>query len=60
MKGDFLSLTLFNVIVDNVIQTWLAMTVEDQRLAHYVMREAVGHCLGFFYTDNGMVDSRDF
>ena len=59
MKGGFLSPTLFNVIVDNFIQTWLAMTVEDQRMAHYVMGEAVGRCLGVFYTDNGMVDSRD-
>ena len=32
--GDLVSLTLFNVVVDNVIRTWLAMTVEDHRVAH--------------------------
>ena len=31
-QGGLVSLTLFNVVVDNVIRTWLAMTVEDQRV----------------------------
>ena len=29
-----ISPTLFNVVVDNVIRTWLSMTVEDQRVSH--------------------------
>ena len=52
-------LTLFNVFVDNIIQTWLAMTVGDQRVAHDGVVEAVGWCLGVFYADYGMVGSRD-
>ena len=33
-QGGLVSPTLFNVVVDNVIRNWLAMTVEDQRVAH--------------------------
>ena len=43
----------------NVIQIWLSMTVDDQRLSHYVMGEAVGNFLEVFYGDNGMVNYRD-
>ena len=43
----------------NVIQTWLSTTVEDQRVSHDRMGEAVGRCLGVFYADDGMVGSRD-
>ena len=28
-QGGLIYLTLFNVVVDNVIRTWLAMTVEN-------------------------------
>ena len=38
---------LFNMVVENIIRTWLAMTVEDQRLVHDGLGEAVGWCLGF-------------
>ena len=51
--------TLFNVVVDNVIQTWLGMTVEDQRVDHEGLGETVGRCLGVFYAGNGMVGSRN-
>ena len=30
-QGELVSPTLFNVIKDNVIQEWLALTVEDKR-----------------------------
>ena len=50
---------LFNVVVDNVIRTWLAMTVEDQMVDHERLEETVGKCLGIFYADDGMVGSRD-
>ena len=35
------------------------MTVEDQRVAHDGMGEAIGRFLGFFYVDDGMVVSRE-
>ena len=54
-QGGLVSPTLFNVVVDNVIWTWLAMTVKDQRLAHNRLGETVGWCLGVFYADDGMV-----
>ena len=50
-----MSPTLFNVVVDNVIWTWLAMKVEDHRVAHDGLGEAVGRCLGFLYADDGMI-----
>ena len=46
-------------MVDNVIRTWLAMTVEDQRVAHDGMGDTVGRCLGLFYANNDMVGSHD-
>ena len=41
-QGGLVFLTLFNVVVDNVIRTWLAMTVEDQRVDHDRLGEIVG------------------
>ena len=38
---------------------WLAMTVEYQRVAHGGTGEAVGRCMGFFYSNDGIVGSRD-
>ena len=52
-------LTLYNVVVDNFIRTWLATTVEDKRVAHYGLGESAGWCLGVFYYYGGMVGSRD-
>ena len=59
MQVRLISLTLLNVIVDNAIRTWLAMTVEDQKVVHNGMGEAVGRCMGVFYADDGMVESRN-
>ena len=59
MQGGLVSPTIFNVVVDNVIWTWLSMTVEEQRLDHNGLVEAVRRCLGFSYTDNGMIGFRD-
>ena len=53
------SLTLLNVVVDNVIRTWLEMIVEDQRLTNDGLGDTVRRCLGVFYANNGMVSSRD-
>ena len=58
-KGVFVSLELFNVLVDNFIITCLAMTLEEQRVDHDGLRDTVGRCLGVFYDENGMVDSRN-
>ena len=59
MQGGLVSLTLFNLVVDNVIRTWLDMTVEDQRVAHDGLVDTVGRCLGVFYSEDGMVRSRN-
>ena len=59
MQGGLLSLTIFNVVVDNSTITWLVMTVEDQRVAHEWLGDTSGRCLGVFYDNDGMVGSRD-
>ena len=41
------------------IRTWMAMTVEDQRVAHDGLQETYGQCLGLLYSDDGMVVSQD-
>ena len=51
--------SLFNFVLYNLIRTWLSMTIKYQRADHNGMREAAGQCLGLFYTDDGMVGSRD-
>ena len=45
--------TLFNMVVDNVIITWLAMTVADHRVAHDGLEETAGRCLVLFYAEEG-------
>ena len=57
-QNSLVYITLFNVVVDNIIRTCLAITVEDYRVAHGGLREAVGWCLGVFYDDGSMVGSR--
>ena len=58
-QGSLVSLTFFNVVVDNIIQKWWVMTVGDHKVTHDGMVEAVGCCLGVFYANDGMVGSRD-
>ena len=58
-QGGLVSPTLFNVVVDNVIRTWLAIKIEDQPVAQYILVETVGRCVGLFYADNGMVGLRN-
>ena len=53
------SLTFFNVVVDNVIKTWLIITVEDQRLDRDGLGETVGRCLEVFCANDDMVGSID-
>ena len=59
MQGGVVSLTLFNMVVDNIIRTWLDMTVEDQRVDHDGLGETVGRLLVVLYADGGMVISRN-
>ena len=58
-QGGLVSLPLFNVMVDNVIRTCLAMTVEDQRMEHDRIGETIRQCLEVLYADNIMVGSSD-
>ena len=48
MQGGLLSLTLFNVVVENVIRTWFSMTVEDHKVDHDRMGEAAARCQDYF------------
>ena len=58
-QGGLVSLTLSNVLVDNVIRTWISMTVQDHRVDHDGLGETVGMCVGVFYSGNGIVSSRN-
>ena len=58
-QGILISLTLFNLIVDNVVRNWLALVVEDQLVTQEGLGLLVGRCLGLFYVDYGMVVSQD-
>ena len=42
-----------------MVRNWLALTVEDQLVAHEGMGLAVGRCLRLFYADNSLVGSLD-
>ena len=54
-----MSPTLFNMAVENFIRIWLAMTVEDHKVANNGLGESVWCCLGIFCDDDVMVVSRD-
>ena len=52
-------MTLFNVMVDNVVRKWMEMTVEDQELEQDGFCLDVGICRVFFCADDGMIRSRE-
>ena len=56
-QGGLVYLTLFNVVVENFIRTWLSMTVEDRMVSHDGMGESVVWYLEIFYANYGMVSS---
>ena len=58
MQGGLISPALFNLIVDNVVWNWLALTVEDQMITQEGLGLAVGRCLGIFYAENSVVVSQ--
>ena len=47
------------MVVDNIIITWLSITVEDQRVAHDGLGDTVWRCLRVFYANDSMVGSHD-
>ena len=57
-QGGLKLLTLFNVVVDNVVRHWLSMTVEDDTVIHDGMVHAVGWSMGVFYRDDGPIGLR--
>ena len=59
MQGGLVSKTIFNVLVENFIRIWLAMTVDDQRVDQNGMGETSGRCLGVFYANDDMMGSGD-
>ena len=46
---------MFNVVVDNVVQTWLMMIFKDKTVAQEVLEINIGRCLGVFCATNGKV-----
>ena len=59
IQGGLVSPTLFNVVVGNVITTWLTITVKYHRVYHDSLGDTVGPGLGVFYADDSMVGSQD-
>ena len=52
-------MTLFNVVVGNVVWTWLAMIVKDQAVAQEGLGLNVGRFLRVLYADEGMIGAQD-
>ena len=48
MQGGLISPNLLNVVVINVVWTWLAIAVEDQAVAQEGLGLNVRICLGVF------------
>ena len=57
-QGGLISPTIFNLIVDNVLQNWLARLVEDQLVSQEGLGLAVWRCLGLFYAKKIIVGLR--
>ena len=58
-QEGLISPTLFNMVVDNVVRTWMEMTVKDQVLAQEGLGINVGRRLGVFYANYGIIGSRE-
>ena len=54
-QGVLISPTLFSVVVNNVVRTWLTMTVEDQVVAQERLGLNVGRCLVVLYAYYSMI-----
>ena len=57
-KGDPLSPTIFNVVVDVVVRHWVALAVEEAETQGERGREG-RHQAALFYADDGRVASSD-
>ena len=55
IQGGLITPTLFNVVVDNVVWTWLEITAEYQAVAQEGLDLNVGRCLGVFYAYKIMI-----
>ena len=58
-QGGLTSPTPFNVAVESVIGHWLSLTINNHAANHDDIGEAVGHNLGVFYVNDGMIVSRN-
>ena len=54
-QGVLVSPTLFNVVVDKVVQHWLSITVEEEPAVHDGLEMALGRSLGVFCADDGIL-----
>ena len=50
--------TLSNVEVDNMVQNWMSMTVEDDTGINDGMGHAVGRIMRVFYVYDGIIGSQ--
>ena len=59
MQGGLISLNLFNVVVDNVVRTWLEMTVYNQTVVQEGLGLNIWIFLGVFYANDNMIGAQD-
>ena len=58
-QGVLVLPTLFNLIVENMVRNYLALTVEDQLVTQEGLGLAVGRCMGFLYTGDVVLGMQD-
>ena len=58
-QGGLISPTLFNVVVDDLVGKWLAMTAEDQAVAQEGLVLNVRTCMVLLYSDYSMIGAQD-
>ena len=58
-QGGLISLTLLNVVVDNVVHMWMIMTVEDQAVVQECLGLNGGRCMVVFYANDDMIRGRN-
>ena len=58
-QGGLVLPTLFNMVVNNVVQTWPTMTVKYQAVSHEGLCLNLGRCLEVFCADNVIIGAWD-
>ena len=58
-QGGIVLTTLFNVAVYSVVYDCMPLTVEDESATHEGLGMSLGRCMVVFYSDEGMIGSRD-